>query len=173
MDEHSDVLSTQLITKEVARWIVEAMALPSLGMPDGSFTMLLDGEPLLELTARVFDMVQRDAAWQTALDLSYGREPGLPQPTWFDRRTRGPAGYHYEEFPRILREVTAGHSIVRCNFDPGCEWDAEAIVKQRGGDSLKVWKEQWIDHTPRWFQTTAPLPPWHILRAGYAIPRIP
>jgi hypothetical protein len=137
--------------------------------------MLLDGKPLSELTARVFDMVQRDAAWQTALDLSYGREPGLPQPTWLDRRraqARSRSGYHYEEFPRLLREVTAVHSIVRCNFDPGCEWDAEATFKERGGDSLMEWKEQWEDHTPRRFQTTAPLPPWHILRAGYAIPGI-
>jgi hypothetical protein len=44
---HEDeVLHTKDVTKEVARWLVEAMELPSLGMPPGSFTMILDGDPL-------------------------------------------------------------------------------------------------------------------------------
>jgi hypothetical protein len=99
------VLSTQFITKEVARWLAEGMELPSLGTPDGSFTMTLDGNPLPELTARVFNMVQRDAMWQTALDLRYNRDARLPKSTWFDRR-HGDAlcpgastMYHHENFP--------------------------------------------------------------------------
>jgi hypothetical protein len=156
-------LFTRYITSSVARWIVEAMALPSLGMPHGAFTMILDGEPLLELTAQAFNMVQRDAAWQTALDISYSRNQDHLQPTWFERRHM--LGYHYEEFPRMLKEVCSGKSFVRCNFDLGCEWDAKEILKGRKDNSLEEWKQQWDDHTPRMFQTTDPLPLWRTLRA--------
>jgi hypothetical protein len=51
--------------------------------------------------------------------------------------------------------------------------DAEAIVKEREVDSLEEWREQWLDHSPQRFQSIDLLPPWHILRAGYAIPGMP
>jgi hypothetical protein len=51
---------------------MEALALPSLGMPEHSFTLILDGSPTPEHTSDIFrTVVQRDAAWQDALNYSY------------------------------------------------------------------------------------------------------
>jgi hypothetical protein len=59
------------ITKAVGTWIAEAMALPSLGMPKDSFTLIIDGNPTSDHTSNVFRVVQCDVAWQAALDVCY------------------------------------------------------------------------------------------------------
>jgi hypothetical protein len=41
---------------------MEALALPSLGMPADSFTLTFDGDLLPEKTTQVFEAVQRDAS---------------------------------------------------------------------------------------------------------------
>jgi hypothetical protein len=70
----SDRLRAEDITKAVGTWVMEALALPSLGMPEDSFTLILDGSPTPKHTSEIFrTVVQRDAAWQTALNLSYSR----------------------------------------------------------------------------------------------------
>ncbi|EFQ87693.1 hypothetical protein PTT_16707 [Pyrenophora teres f. teres 0-1] len=51
---------------QLSPWIMEALALPSLGMPAQAFTLVLDGNPTPEATSRVFEIAQRDAEWQTA-----------------------------------------------------------------------------------------------------------
>jgi hypothetical protein len=57
-----DKLSARGVTQSVGTWIVESLLLPSLGMPQGSYTLVLDGNPIPEQTAAVFRVVQRDAA---------------------------------------------------------------------------------------------------------------
>ncbi|KAF2677962.1 hypothetical protein K458DRAFT_248300, partial [Lentithecium fluviatile CBS 122367] len=58
--------------------------------------------------------VQRDAAWQSALDECYERGY-LPTPSWFERRSR--LCYKYEGFLEALFDIVNGRSIVHCNFD--------------------------------------------------------
>lgn len=64
-----DQLISRSLTKAVDAWILEVQLLPSLGMPQSSFTLMLDGDAIPEKSAMVFDIIQRDAAWQTALDI--------------------------------------------------------------------------------------------------------
>jgi hypothetical protein len=71
-----------MITKAVSLWIGEAMALPSLGMPDGSFSLVIDGNTTPEASSKIFDIVLRDTASQFSLDDSYRR--GItPFTSWF------------------------------------------------------------------------------------------
>jgi hypothetical protein len=51
---HGDRLHSEDITKSIGTWLMVALALPSLGMPEGSFTLVFDGSPTPEHTSEVF-----------------------------------------------------------------------------------------------------------------------
>ncbi|KAK1762128.1 hypothetical protein QBC33DRAFT_462101, partial [Phialemonium atrogriseum] len=105
------------VTAHVAEWIVEALTLISAGMPAGSFTMVLDGEPAPGRCSEIFQTIlQRDVAWQSALDECYAREL-LPTPSSYQRRSN--TCYTFEDFPQAVRDIVNNTSLVRCNFDPG------------------------------------------------------
>lgn len=56
-DPEGDQLCAEDVTRSVGEWLAEAMALPTLGMPVGSYTPMLDGSPTLEHTSKVFHIV--------------------------------------------------------------------------------------------------------------------
>lgn len=148
------------ITQRVALWVVEALALVPAGMPAGSFTLVLDGDPAPAQSAQLFQRVQRDAAWQTALSESFNRGL-LPDMTYVDKRSRG--GYMYEDFPQAMREISKGTCrAVRANFDVGEPWDAEAMIEAHRGCKLEDWHDKWFLDTH--FQTAPPLPEWRVVR---------
>jgi hypothetical protein len=149
------------VTKSISTWIAETLLLPSLGMPGGSYTLTFDGDPTPEKSAEVFAIVQRDAAWQAALDISYARG-SLPQGSWLDRRLR--TGYFHDSLPTALRDLSEDGALIRCNFDPGLPHSAEALADEQSGWCLEEWERGWKMHEPREFQTEWPLPPWHVLR---------
>lgn len=152
-----DRLSSSYVSRAVAKWMAEASMLPSIGMPEGSFKLTFECDSAPAETTQVFNILQRDAAWQTALVLSYKRHL-LPQPTWHQRRLRN--GYVYETFPELLEQVTNGdHPFIYCDFQPGTVCDPEEIIRERRGDSLEQWHAGWLDHTPREFQTPSNMPP--------------
>lgn len=157
----NDKLTSRTISRAVGEWIVEAHLLLSLGMPQESFTLVLDGEPTPEKSTTVFDIIQRDIAWQTALDISYKRG-SLPTPSWADRRTQ--IGYMYEALPALIKDISQDSSLIRCNFDPGSPQDAEALAVAHGRWSLERWTNAWTSHEPQEFETDPPLPPWHELK---------
>ena len=141
-------------------------------MPKEAYTLVFDGDPTPGRSSEVFAVVQRDAAWQTALDLTYGH--GLSKPSWFDRRRR--VGYIYECLPRGLQEIyegqgsDQGHSLIRCNFDLRAPYSPEKVLEEQQGQSSQGWDEAWTRHEPREFQTAPPLPPWHLLRWRRVLP---
>lgn len=50
-------------TKAIGTWIAEAFRLPSLGMPEGSYTLVFDRDLMSpEKSTAAFALVQRDAA---------------------------------------------------------------------------------------------------------------
>ena len=57
-----DCIESKMIMRAVCLWIAEAMILPSLGMPNGSFSLVIDGNPTPEASTKVFDIVLRDIA---------------------------------------------------------------------------------------------------------------
>jgi hypothetical protein len=91
--------------------MVEALALPVLGMPSDAFKMTFTHESIPEKTSEVFNILQRDAAWQTALDLSYTRQI-LPPHGCFKHPRLYRRGTYYGQvmlFPRAVeRSITIG-----------------------------------------------------------------
>jgi hypothetical protein len=154
------------ITKSIGTWLIEASALLSLKMPSSCYTLVLDGSPNIEHTSEVFRVVQRDIAWQSALDACYARRL-LPELSWQERRCR--KGYIYEGLPDVVRSLSTSSPLIRTNFDPGLPVDIEDLLEEHQGWSLEEWEERWAEHEPREFQTKAPLPLWQILRWQYAV----
>jgi hypothetical protein len=50
-------IPVRTLTSNIAEWMIEAGALPSLGMPAGQFVLLLDGNPAPEQIAKFFGNV--------------------------------------------------------------------------------------------------------------------
>ena len=161
-----DGIKERTITERVACWIVEALALVPAGMPLGSFTLVLDGNPAPEQCAQLFQRVQRDAVWQTALGESFDRGH-LPETAYYDRRRI--EGYIYEDFPRALRDISAGTCrAVRANFDVGEPSDVEAMIEAHGGWTLEDWERGWAQDVC--YQTAPPLPEWQQLLEEVNLP---
>ncbi|KAF4850444.1 hypothetical protein CGCSCA4_v003903 [Colletotrichum siamense] len=166
-------LRSNQVSRNVATWIMEALALEHHGMPHGAFSLLLDGGPAPQLCEEIFQaVVQRDVAWQLARDESR-RRGYLPARTWIERNGEHPwrrsshyrpaesdHGYIYEGFPRAMRDVAEKKSVVRCNFDVGVPWDVERIVEERRGRGEQEWNEDWFAHDPLSWETVPPLPSW-------------
>lgn len=129
------------VTAHVAEWVVEALTLIPAGMPVGSFSMVLDGEPAPGRCSEIFQtMVQRDIAWQSALDECYAREL-LPTPSFTQRRSN--TCYIFEDFPQAMRDIVNNTPLIRCNFDPGDLWDVEKVIEEHCGWPLARWEEAW------------------------------
>jgi hypothetical protein len=157
----------QVTKRSLAPWIMEALALPQLGMPPQSFKLILDGEPIPEKSIEVFiNVVQRDAAWQTAFEQLCAASTNITKWT----KMVGKNGFAVRGFPEALRAIVAGDSIVECNFDPGREWGPAPLVRTGKSWTMWQWEHYWYDHEPRNFETEAPLPTWHNLRLEDALP---
>ncbi|KAJ3956616.1 hypothetical protein N0V92_006851 [Colletotrichum tropicale] len=152
------------VTHNVASWVIEALALEPAGMPPGSFSLLLDGQPVPWQCTQVFQLiVQRDAAWQAAWLLSLDRGI-LPSLSWFDRKgelrgSRVP-DLPSEKWPQALRDIAEGNSIVRCNFDVGDSWDVKKIVEDHRQRTVQQWMAGLDKREPSTWEPDAPLPSW-------------
>ncbi|KAF6814913.1 hypothetical protein CPLU01_14276 [Colletotrichum plurivorum] len=171
------------ITRNIGQCIVEALALGPAGMPPSSFTMLLDGQPVPQQCAQIFQLtIQRDASWQAAWIESLNRGI-LPELSWFDRRchTSGRAmvhvcvypGYKYECLPQALRDIADNKSTVRCNFDVGEPWDVEKIIHEHRSWTLEKWAEEWAKHEPVTWEPAAPLPGLRAILERNLVPKKP
>ncbi|KAK1974470.1 hypothetical protein LZ30DRAFT_607915 [Colletotrichum cereale] len=158
-EENATSLDSALITYNVGSWIAEALALIPAGMPESSYSLVLDGNPVPQLCTRIFQsVVQRDVAWQLAWteSLKQGRMPGV---SWFHDPRHGGC-YFFEGLPQAVRDMSNGNSIVRCNFDPGEPRDVDALVYEHRNWTMATWNEKWPRHNPMGWDTEALLPSW-------------
>ncbi|KAK1843124.1 hypothetical protein CCHR01_14230 [Colletotrichum chrysophilum] len=145
--DSNDGLWADSVSRPVALWILEALELEPAGMPPGAFTLTFEGDQKCWEIFRT--VVQRDAAWQAAVDLSLKRQI-LPSLSWVTRRLDGWAHigslskWHVlEGFPQAVQDIVAGKSTVKCNFDVGEAWDVEKLVEERKDWTMSDWKERW------------------------------
>ncbi|KAK4446590.1 hypothetical protein QBC34DRAFT_411523 [Podospora aff. communis PSN243] len=151
--------------RPVAQWICEASLLPK------QITLIFDCDGTPERTSQVFqEVIQRDAAWQTALDRAFGFPDGSTSPDKFDTpaHIRCIPAYHCEGFPELLRAICDKDpsSRVRCDgFDPGRPWeeeDIQAIIEANRDRTPEEWGIAW--ERPRvGYKTAPPLPDFRTL----------
>ncbi|KAK2031600.1 hypothetical protein LX32DRAFT_637013 [Colletotrichum zoysiae] len=169
-------LDSALITYNLGAWIMEAQLLASAGMPESSYSLVLDGDPVPQLCTEIFRaVVQRDVAWQLAWTESI-KQGNLAGVSWFVARggemgrrrisynqPRFTGCYFYEGLPEAVWDMTTGKSIVSCNFDPGEPWsaqDVDILVQKHRQWTTQTWTERWSRHKPKWWDTEHPLPSW-------------
>ncbi|KAI0543869.1 hypothetical protein F4679DRAFT_592209 [Xylaria curta] len=146
----------------LARWIVEAIDLFRAGMPEKSFSLVLDGEPALEASSEFFRIVQKAAMWQEAYVKAQKLLP-TPSPYRIGRYT---SFYIREHFPRILRAMTDNESFfIQCNFNIDFPRNIEQIIDQNRHYSLDRWGQNYDqDGDETGEQLKKPFPPfrsWH------------
>jgi hypothetical protein len=154
----ADCLRAEDITRSIAPWIMEALALPALGMPPNAFTLTLDGNPLPEKMSEIFEVVQADAVWQEVFEADCSKK----QINWY--KTRRNESYIMSGFPQAMRDITNGNSIVKCNFEIPESWGAGSIPEMGRRWSLGEWGEGSQVRTQQDYNTDPPLPNWLDLR---------
>ena len=166
-------LRSESISRDsIARWIMEALRLPELGMPPNAFSLLLECDGLPNRSRQIFDIVKQDAAWQTALERWIaGRTSGLVPWQWM--YVRGSGAYIAQGFPDAVRSLIDGDSLVKCDFelDNACDLDTEKLVAESQHWRLDDWHENWCDlrHAIA-LDTEPPLPSWLDIRREDLLP---
>ncbi|KAK2041982.1 hypothetical protein LZ31DRAFT_596763 [Colletotrichum somersetense] len=164
-----DGLRANEMSYAVATWIAEALEFGPAGMPPGSFTLSLEGDGACSTIFKT--VIQRDAAWQTAIDCCLERKL-LPQLSWGQRRKDcWNAMYWNDEqitnrwyvlkaFPQAIRDMTTGDSIITANFELGEAWDVERLIEEDRGWTMQDWKKAWHVRESEFFQPDPPSPSW-------------
>lgn len=153
----------------IAGWIMEVSTLYACGMPSQSFRLVIDGDLSPTQSSQVFDVAQRDAAWQTAFEACMSYQSILPiPPEWPDIRENN--AYVMRGFPEALRAITDGQSTVSCNFDVGQMPDTESLIKKGRTWTLKEWQDNWMASKPADLDTGVPSCSWLDLKNEDMLP---
>ncbi|VUC29547.1 unnamed protein product [Clonostachys rosea] len=127
----------------ISAWLVEAWALPSAGMPRGSFSFVIDGEPAPDRAREIFQaFIQRSMALQIAFDEA-GARGYLSKTPSFLERVHHPC-YILEDFPRAVELLNnKDDPLITSNFHPGDPWDIEQTVLDRQHWDYLTWGSHW------------------------------
>lgn len=148
-------LPVDYISYNVAEWLSEASVLHPYR---NAFKFVLDGDPIPEKTAEVFQqVVQRDAAWQIAFDQSFEWEV-WPIVDRMRERNRNLC-FQTEAFPKLLENLGKSDSVMRCNFDHGHLWDVQTLVEEHEDWIPIEWLQNW-QRPNEGVDTCPPLPSW-------------
>ncbi|KAM5349200.1 hypothetical protein ACJ41O_009023 [Fusarium nematophilum] len=137
------------IKSKLIHWLSHALEVMDQGMPAGSFSFVLDGEPDLNLSSDVFDKIIHGAiAWQKSLSECVAR--GL-----FPHADRH--GYFLSERAvQCLELLLSGTSIFRSNFNLGLPWDYEKLIVEHQDPSEQSWMHKINNTGPQYFDIPNP-----------------
>jgi hypothetical protein len=152
--------------RELAPWIMEAVSLPSLGMPQDSFTLILDGNPRPDLASEIFAVTQQNASWQTAFEKSIAwLSSGYAEARWR-------AGYIMDGYPKAIQDIVDGTSLVKCNFRPLPSYGPDDLPNLEIDQSqytdpqwtLFEWARHWYFYPVKDFEVRTHKPDWLEMR---------
>ena len=144
-----------------ALWMQEALLVADHGMPPDSFKLVFDGHPAPEQSSQLFDIVKTTAAWRIASDL------------WCSRRRERKVIqiYFFEEFARVVKNITKGDSFISCNFPVGELPDIQPFDERSRSWTHTEFRSEMNGELIRMrFQTEPPLPPWRDLQLEEVLP---
>ncbi|KAK7911118.1 hypothetical protein PG985_013599 [Apiospora marii] len=122
-------LSKWSVTPVIARWVVE-----HLDLPEESFTLIFDGDPIPQLAAQIFhEAVSRDLQWARARSEAI-RRGMVPDDKYKDNDYYNSWHREYRRYPQAMTDIMAGRtSLVRFNFPHGYLGDPEEIIEKMRG----------------------------------------
>ncbi|KAH7254432.1 hypothetical protein B0J15DRAFT_512699 [Fusarium solani] len=151
-------LKTRWITRNLCGWLLEALAAVDAGMPETSFTLVLDGDPDINTCSDIFQqVVHRDIACERAYQKRQA-EDGSPT------HGRYPVCEFVQEgFPEAIDHLLHQTSILRCNFHPGESWDPGKLAEELSSIPLDCWKDHDSCAKPKVIYLSPCLPEWREL----------
>jgi hypothetical protein len=72
-------------------------------------------------------------------------------------------------FPDAIRDISAGTSIIKCNFDVREPLDEDKVLGT-GHWGAEQWNQRWKDHRPKTFETEPSFPSWMEMRQEDTFP---
>lgn len=164
-DPNTSSISADHVVLPVAKWMMEA----SLPIIPKAITLVLDGGPSPGHMTDIFQVaVQRDAAWQIALDRATCSPDWSPERRFWKRRM---SAYLFDGFPELLESMRKKDPDcrVRCNFYPGDPWTDDEIVEiaKANKDSDEFEWEHNMMRPGLTFTPPPPLPDFHSLKEDY------
>ncbi|KAJ3530883.1 hypothetical protein NM208_g9123 [Fusarium decemcellulare] len=150
-DRERSKLNHVSVNNELALWGFHAREVMDEGMPAGSFTFVLDGEPDLNLSYDIFDgVVHQGVAWAKAYSEGFSR--GLfPNPDrYLSRRSLATV-------IRGIEHLIGGASFIRSNFDIGQPWDYEKLIEAHKDLPSSAWRNQLMASQAPYFDTSSPI----------------
>ena len=132
-----------------ATWIGELVKLQSQGLATDRFSVTLEGKCARSL--EVWDKLKQAAGLQEAMMKifherslvlpplrAHPRAQGTPRPRYFPLPCHLPLS-----FPKAIKDILQGSSIIQFDGDPGYVWELGELVEERYDWSLQAWKEEW------------------------------
>ncbi|RBA20536.1 hypothetical protein FPRO05_07983 [Fusarium proliferatum] len=108
---------------EIEEWLAEIVSLPKAGMPNGSYTFTLDGEPMAFICSRIFQqIVLRKEAMRFTIERSLPRLDPEERLYFGLGLHRG----HGDAFAQLIDDS----SFIKANFDTGQLWNAEKMLAE-------------------------------------------
>ncbi|KAL6720944.1 hypothetical protein ACLMJK_000044 [Lecanora helva] len=123
---------TTRFSQECAKWITEAYALGSRGMPANSFSLTLDGDSAVDHSSQLFELVKQQAAWQVVRARLETLAPGH----WRTLPNIIPGS---DVFPQAVTDIIKGTSLIRCKFSTGDMYDAQQVLNDNKHIPLDHW----------------------------------
>ncbi|KAL8690126.1 MAG: hypothetical protein Q9218_004358 [Villophora microphyllina] len=158
------------ISRTFSPWITEASALSTNGIPINSFSLIFDGDPALDQSSEIFEILKDDAAWQVA-QVQWYTENSMSSELlaqYYPEKWRMPGSlgtkvlgfYVSEDFPQALDDIVQGKSCIRCNFPlTGNLYDPKRVLERNQhliqiptGDPDRdrppslLWHRRWLVH---------------------------
>ncbi|RSL52055.1 hypothetical protein CEP53_008211 [Fusarium sp. AF-6] len=128
----------------VAEWLVDALAVTSVGIPAESFTFILEAGPHADFCTDAFQQgIHRDIAWNRAYNACIDR----------DLVAFGPHGRAHrlvnEGLEEAMEHLLNQTSFLRSDFNPGHPWNFEKLVEETKHLSQSVWPMKWFCREPQ------------------------
>lgn len=149
IDRHIDIWKTMFKTswnvmattsnQYIAPWLMEAVGLLDLDMPQRAFRLTFIGDMSLSRATQTFNVALKDATWQAALEKctsvnQYGQlDPAI---------IRISPAFIMAGFPQAMPDIASGTSIVRCDSPIGPMPREEEVPRRHFHWSLNKWERK-------------------------------
>ncbi|KAM0554838.1 hypothetical protein ACHAPJ_006571 [Fusarium lateritium] len=139
-------LHTRNFGRDIAHWLLDALAVSDAGIPPQSFTLVIEGGCHRDYCTDLFQrFVQKEIAWYKAYrELTRGGSLLMTEGPEYNR-----AGMLKEEEVAALDQLVNQTSVVlSCDFDTGVACDVEALVNETKDLSAYDWVDRWSHDSP-------------------------
>ncbi|CAI9636443.1 hypothetical protein GT037_004129 [Alternaria burnsii] len=154
------------VTRTLALWLTEALALEPAGMPPKTFSLAFQGEK--DSMQPIFDILLEDASWQAALEKFPGKEIGsVDELERSGTGYRGFSSYFFDELPELMRHIINGTAPVTFDYCSGLVWDVRNILTMNNTcHGMADWNKKW--RSLRYRKVTPSLPhTWQTILENY------